>query len=131
MWRWPIEWATSKKFWENVASNIVAGSILGLAGLVVVILTGLLPTKESYIAAASFTASVLQVFFFGMAGIAFLVGFSFRNGGLATLKNPGRVAGWTFGLLFVGLTFGILLQGAQIEGWSEQFGIWLWERRSQ
>lgn len=49
VWRWPIEWAGSKRFWENVASNVVAGLIVGAAGLIVVLSGGFLSAEIAYV----------------------------------------------------------------------------------
>lgn len=129
VWRWPVEWATSKRFWENVASNIVATWITAAAGLAFVLAAGLLPSHRAYVTAAWFASMTLAVVSFIIAGSSFGTWLSAMTFRFHVFRGPedeklrlAAFAGLIFGLICIITVIGVFLN------WPEHVGTYLWKQ---
>jgi hypothetical protein len=130
VWRWPFDWATSKRFWENVASNVVAGLIVGAGGLVVVVFSGVLATESSYVSVARVaTTALAAILGVGAAAVAArsYAGYTVRWQGWRGYSDEKIKRLNRFSVILIILA--VLVIVVWLAGWSDDIAHWLWKIR--
>lgn len=130
VWKWPFEWATSKAFWENVASNVMANLIVAAGGLVLVLLSGFLPSKEAYIRTVQITGYVLapSLLFLAQTLPVMYVAYIDRRGDLGEAQEATPVIKRAIVVGLICVLLGITGALWQTVG-AEAIGTFLWDHR--